>query len=37
MRGYIEMDVEQIAQDWSSDYFVAELGNGRIVVFDARA
>lgn len=34
MRGYVEVDVEQIARDWSSDYHVAELGNGRVAVFE---
>ena len=28
MRGYIVVDVEQIAQDWSCDYYAAELANG---------
>jgi antirestriction protein len=35
MRGYVEVDIEQIAQDWSSDYHVAELANGRVIVFEA--
>jgi antirestriction protein len=34
MRGYVEVDVEQIARDWACDYHVAELGNGRVAVFD---
>jgi antirestriction protein len=36
MRGYIEVDVEQIAQDWSCDYYAVELTGGRVAVFDAR-
>jgi len=34
MRGYVEVDVEQIARDWECDYFVAELGSGRVAVFE---
>jgi antirestriction protein len=36
MRGYVEVDTEQIARDWGCDYFVAELGDGRVGVFDTR-
>ena len=34
MRGYVEVDVEQIAQDWSCDYYVVELASGRVGVFE---
>lgn len=37
MRGYVEVDVEQIARDWGSDYYIAELANGRVAVFDTSA
>jgi antirestriction protein len=37
MRGYIEVDVEQIARDWEADYLVAELSNGRVAVLETRA
>ena len=37
MRGYVEVDIEQIARDWSSDYHVVELQNGRTGVFDTHA
>lgn len=36
MRGYIEVDVEQIARDWSCDYEVAERPEGGMWVFDTR-
>lgn len=34
MRGYVEVDVEQIARDWTSDYHTVTLQNGRTCVFD---
>lgn len=34
VRGYVEVDVKQIARDWSCDYHIAELANGRVVVFE---
>ena len=34
MRGYVEVDVEQIARDWGCDYEVAELSNGNVAVFE---
>lgn len=37
MRGYIEVDVEQMARDWEVDYHVVELSNGRVAVFETRA
>jgi antirestriction protein len=36
MRGYVEVDVEQIARDWSCDYHTIALHNGQTGVFDAR-
>lgn len=36
MRGYIEVDTEQIARDWSSDYEIAERPDGGVWVFSAR-
>lgn len=36
MRGYLEVDVEQIARDWSCDYEVVERPGGGVWVFDAR-
>jgi antirestriction protein len=36
MRGYVEVDVRQIARDWECDYHVAEGTNGRVWVFDPR-
>lgn len=36
MRGYIEVDVEQMARDWEVDYYVAELSNGQVAVFETR-
>lgn len=35
MHGYIEVDVERMARDWSYDYYTVLLGNGRIAIFDA--
>jgi antirestriction protein len=37
MHGYVEVDIEQIARDWSCDYHVVELENGHVGVFDTRA
>lgn len=37
MRGYVEVNVAQIARDWAADYHVIELQNGRTGVFDTRA
>jgi len=34
MRGYVEVDVEQLARDWECDYYVTELGSGRVAVFE---
>lgn len=34
MRGYVEVDVEQIARDWSGDYEVAERLEGGVWVFE---
>lgn len=36
MRGYIEVDVEQIARDWSADYEVVERPEGGVWVFETR-
>lgn len=35
MRGYIEVDVEQIARDWGCDYEIAERPDGGVWVFCA--
>lgn len=37
MRGYVEVDVEQIARDWECDYFVVGLQNGHVAVFNTRS
>lgn len=37
MRGYVEVDVEQIARDWESDYYVADLDSGLVAVFEPGA
>lgn len=37
LRGYVSVDVAQMAQDWACDYFVAELQNGRVGVFETSA
>lgn len=34
MRGYVEVDVVAIAQDWSGEYLVVELRDGRVAVID---
>jgi antirestriction protein len=36
MRGYVEVDVEQMARDWGSDYEVVERPDGGVWVFDPR-
>jgi antirestriction protein len=37
MRGYVEVDIEQIARDWVCDYEVIERPDGGVWVFDPRA
>lgn len=36
MRGYVEVDVGQIARDWSGDYEVVERPEGGVWIFDPR-
>ena len=36
MRGYINVDVEQIARDWNSDYEVVERPEGGVWVFESQ-
>ena len=36
MRGYIEVDIEQIARDWGGDYEVAERPDGGVWVFSTQ-
>jgi antirestriction protein len=36
IRGYVTVDVMQIARDWSSDYEVIERPDGGVWMFEAR-
>lgn len=37
MRGYVDVDVAQMARDWAADYEVVEQAGGRVWVFELRA